>query len=568
MITKEQIKSTGATFTPTQLADFLAKKIANYVVPSKFKVIDPACGEGELLLAMGNVLEDNNREFSLTGFDSNDYYLDIAEDRARVNGFNNTTFLHKDFLEVVDVTSSKTPSLFDTFTSEINNAFDIVIANPPYVRTQILGTEKAQSIAKKFNLKGRVDLYYPFLIAMTESLKDGGILGVITSNRYLFTKSGESVRKYLSENYEILEVLDLGDTKLFDAAVLPAIFIGRKSRKKTSKDARFTKIYESFEGNSVKSTKVTSVYDILDSTKSGYFQTKDKSYKKTTGVLKYKQGSTDSWIMLSDEEAEWISKVEKNSKNIVSDFFKVKVGIKSNADKVFISDNWSELNGEKPENELLKNLISQENIEPWVAENNSKLKVLYPHISVNGRKQNVDLRKFPNAEKYLLEHKETLEARKYLINAGRDWFELWVPHRPEQWKFPKLVFPDISPYPRFYFDNEGRIVNGNCYWIVATDKKDIDKLFLIQGVANSKLMTKYHDLMFNNKLYSGRRRYFSQYVEQYPLPDFDSSLAKEIIKMVKMLNNPKNKSKIPELETELENLIAKAYGVKPVHNLD
>src|SRR5699024_7610219 len=121
----------------------------------------------------------------------------------------------------------------------------------------------------------------------------------------------------------------------------------------------------------VKSTKVTSVYDILDSTKSGYFQTKDKSYKKTTGVLKYKQGSTDSWIMLSDEEAEWISKVEKNSKNIVSDFFKVKVGIKSNADKVFISDNWSELNGEKPENELLKNLISQENIEPWVAENNS-----------------------------------------------------------------------------------------------------------------------------------------------------------------------------------------------------
>lgn len=568
MITKEQIKNTGATFTPTQLADFLARKIANYVVSSKFKVIDPACGEGELLLAMGNVLKGNGRKFSLTGFDSNDYYLDVAEDRARVNGFNYTTFLHKDFLEVVDVTSSKVPSLFDTLTSEINNAFDIVIANPPYVRTQILGTEKAQSIAKKFNLKGRVDLYYPFLIAMTESLKDGGILGVITSNRYLFTKSGESVRKYLSENYEILEVLDLGDTKLFDAAVLPAIFIGRRNRRKTNKDARFTKIYESLEENSVKSTKVTSVYDILDSTKSGYFHTKDKSYKKTTGVLKYKQGSTDSWIMLSDEEAEWISKVEKNSKNIVSDFFKVKVGIKSNADKVFISDNWSELNGEKPENELLKNLISQENIEPWVAENNSKLKVLYPHISVNGRKQNVDLRKFPNAEKYLLEHKETLEARKYLINAGRDWFELWVPHRPEQWKFPKLVFPDISPYPRFYFDNEGRIVNGNCYWIVATDEKDIDKLFLIQGVANSKLMTKYHDLMFNNKLYSGRRRYFSQYVEQYPLPDFNSPIAKDIIKMVKMLNDSKNKTKIPELETELENIIAKAYGVNPVHNLD
>jgi hypothetical protein len=44
----------------------------------------------------------------------------------------------------------------------------------------------------------------------------------------LSTKSGESVRKFLNENYEILEIIDLGDTKLFDAAVLPAIFIGRK----------------------------------------------------------------------------------------------------------------------------------------------------------------------------------------------------------------------------------------------------------------------------------------------------------------------------------------------------
>lgn len=568
MITQEQIKSTGATFTPALLASFLAKKIANYIVPSEYKVIDPACGEGELLLAMGDILENQNKEFSLMGFDSNDVFLEIAEDRIKVKGINNLKFIHQDFLDAIDVTTSKAPSLFDAFNSEINNAFDIVIANPPYVRTQILGTEKAQSIAKKFNLKGRIDLYYPFLIAMTESLKEGGILGVITSNRYLFTKSGESVRKYLSENYEILEVLDLGDTKLFDAAVLPAIFIGRKCRGEISSEARFTKVYENFEVNIMNLIKVDSVYDILDSNKSGCFQTKDKKYEITTGTLKYKKGSTDSWIMLSDEEAEWINKIEKHSKNIVADFFKVKVGIKSNADKVFISDNWNELNGKKPENELLKRLISQENIEPWIAENNSDLKVLYPHISVNGKKQNVDLGRFPCAEKYLLEHKETLKARKYLIDAGREWFELWVPHRPDQWKFPKLVFPDISPYPRFYFDNEGKIVNGNCYWIVAINKEDIDKLFLIQGVANSKLMTKYHDLMFNNKLYSGRRRYFSQYVEQYPLPDFNSSIAKEIIKTVKMLNDPKNKSQIPKLEIELENIIEKAYGVNLVYSQD
>jgi hypothetical protein len=272
--------------------------------------------------------------------------------------------------------------------------------------------------------------------------------------------------------------------------------------------------------------------------------------------------------MLSDEEAEWIAKIYKHSKNTVSDFFKVKVGIKSNADKVFISDEWDKLNGAKPENELLKSLISQENIEPWIAEDNSELKVLYPHISVNGKKQNVDLKEYPRAEKYLLAHKETLESRKYLIDAGRDWFELWVPHRPDQWKFSKLVFPDISPYPRFYFDDTGKIVNGNCYWIVATKEEDIDKLFLIQGIANSKLMTKYHDLVFNNKLYSGRRRYFSQYVEKYPLPNFNSPIAREIIKIVKVLNKSESKEQISELEEKLETKVAEAFGVIPVYNLD
>ncbi|MCK9413801.1 MAG: hypothetical protein M0Q53_15990 [Prolixibacteraceae bacterium] len=49
---------------------------------------------------------------------------------------------------------------------------------------------------------------------MTESLKEDGILGVITSNRYLSTKSGESIRKFLSENYEILELENLLEIKV------------------------------------------------------------------------------------------------------------------------------------------------------------------------------------------------------------------------------------------------------------------------------------------------------------------------------------------------------------------
>src|SRR5690554_4000728 len=250
MITKEQIKNTGATFTPRELAVFLAERIAFYTQSKYNRVLDPACGEGELLIAMGELLNEKAIDFSLTGYDANEQYLSITKDRLLSFEKQKAKLIHKDFLQSVDVSSvCNTPSLFDkSLVSTVNNSFDIVIANPPYVRTQILGTEQAQNLARKYNLKGRVDLYYPFLMAMTESLKEDGIIGVITSNRYLSTKSGESVRKFLSENYEILELIDLGDTKLFDAAVLPAIFIGKKKRLKSPSPANFVKIYEELNG--------------------------------------------------------------------------------------------------------------------------------------------------------------------------------------------------------------------------------------------------------------------------------------------------------------------------------
>lgn len=569
MYTKEQIKSNGATFTPQGLSDFLANRIIKYLNNSYQVILDPACGTGELLISVGNKLTEIDLDFSLTGFETNSHYLSIAQERMLAFEKNRINLLNRDFLEAIEISSnSASGDLFERTHSKFNNKFNIVIANPPYVRTQILGSKKAQYYSKKFNLKGRVDLYYPFLIGMTESLVKDGILAVITSNRYLSTKSGESIREYLAANYEILELFDLGDTKLFDAAVLPAIFIGRKNKRQKPSNAKFIKIYESKNDSKNEVISSDNIYDILSSSKAGFFTDGEKFYKKSLGTLKYSVLSENSWKMLSDDEAKWISKIDETSKYRITDLFKVRVGVKSTADKVFISDKWDILGEEKPEEELLKDLISQENIEPWNASENFNLKILYPHVNINGVRDTVDIEKYPKAYKYLLLHQEILKSRKYLTEAGRKWYELWVPQNPAYWRLPKLVFPDISPYPRFHFDENAKIVNGNCYWIVASKIDDVDKLLLIQGIANSKLMTKYHDLVFNNKLYSGRRRYFAQFVEKYPLPDFDSFLAKEIIELVKKLNQCSDKPSINILEKLLEIKVAESFNVEPIISLD
>src|SRR5207302_8684492 len=93
--------------------------------------------------------------------------------------------------------------------------------------SQVLGAAQGQSLAKQFGLAGRVDLYHAFILGMTEVLKPGGTAGVIVSNRFMTTKSGASVRRVLRQALDICHVWDLGDTKLFGAAILPAVLLLR-----------------------------------------------------------------------------------------------------------------------------------------------------------------------------------------------------------------------------------------------------------------------------------------------------------------------------------------------------
>lgn len=139
-----------------------------------------------------------------------------------------------------------------------------------------------------------------------------------------------------------------------------------------------------------------------------------------------------------------------------------------------------------------------------------------------------------------------------------------MPQDPVSLRRPKLIFPDISPGPMFFYDHEGLMVDGNCYWIVVEENSK-DLLFLIQGIANSNLMTQYHELSFNNKLYAGRRRYLTQYVEKYPLPDRHSEHARRIVDLVRELISPNlGKKEIRKHEIDLEIAVAEAFGVDPL----
>jgi adenine-specific DNA-methyltransferase len=186
--TKKSQKQEGAHYTPAGLAEFVARQLVSLCAVQHPRVLDPAVGDGELLLAFGKELA---RACSLEGFD-----LDAtAVSRAQVRLGDELPHIEseirpQDFLEIA--LEHRADSLFSK-----PGIYDVVIANPPYVRTQVMGAERSQQLAEQFDLSGRVDLSFAFIEGIANVLKNGGIAGIIVSNRFMTTRAGAKVRERL-----------------------------------------------------------------------------------------------------------------------------------------------------------------------------------------------------------------------------------------------------------------------------------------------------------------------------------------------------------------------------------
>jgi len=196
------------------------------------------------------------------------------------------------------------------------------------------------------------------------------------------------------------------------------------------------------------------------------------------------------------------------------DVCKVSVGIKSTADKVFIAKEWA-----TPRPELLRPLVTHHVAGRFRPSQTPQREVLYPYEEGSGRRTPVDLHEYPVSKAYLEHHLERLSGRAYVQASGREWFEIWVPHSPEDWAARKIVFRDIAERPTFWLETSGAVINGDCYWIKLLEDQDPDLIWLMLAVANSQLIERFYDTYFNERLYAGRRRFMTRHVRQFPLPD-------------------------------------------------
>lgn len=538
------IKRNGVHYTPPDLADFLARRAAVHMQSANtIRVLDPACGDGELLFAAYRVLHElfPHAIISLEGYDLDNAAVAAIHERSLTLG----------------IPVQATTADFLTHAAKLpHGAFDLIITNPPYVRTQQLGASVAQELALRFDLTGRIDITHAFVKIAPHLLSNNGTLALLCSNRFLTTTAGQNVRKVLTNDLCTLELFDLGDTKLFQAAVLPAIVIASKAARVDRSVCSFVTAYESQDSDT------RSGEQLLDALVTGHdslVSHQGRTIRVESGSLVATSDPREPWRMNHPKTAEWLRQVDEGTFRRFGDVGRIRVGIKTTADSVFISENWDRMKV-TPEHNVLLPLITHEEVEPWHISHCGRRRVLYPYDLGSMRRKLLPLESYPKAHAYLKSHENALRGRKYVLDAGREWYEIWVPQNPALWSTPKIVFPDISDKARFALDESGAIVNGDCYWISLADVEDPRVFATMLAVANSSLGLRYYDAVCGNRLYAGRRRWMTQYVAKLPLPNPSTTETNDLVEAsMRLIHN--RRATDMQAFSELDELVDRAFSV-------
>jgi len=117
----------------------------------------------------------------------------------------------------------------------LNEDFDIIIANPPYVSNKNTDKNKVPLYVNKYGFSD--DLYNYFFIRSLDLVKTGGILSFITSNTYLSINSKQNLRTAFLDN-RIIEIFKI-DNPFENPMVSPAIITVQKTDEIKNYDITF-----------------------------------------------------------------------------------------------------------------------------------------------------------------------------------------------------------------------------------------------------------------------------------------------------------------------------------------
>ncbi len=124
------------------------------------------------------------------------------------------------------------------FREEYKGGFDVVIGNPPYLRIQGLKDaypELTQYYEDNYiSATGNYDIYILFLERAFYLLNKNGVASYIMPHKFLIANFGKGIRKFLTENTAVAELVHFGAELVFQDATTYTCIISLSKKEKTS----------------------------------------------------------------------------------------------------------------------------------------------------------------------------------------------------------------------------------------------------------------------------------------------------------------------------------------------
>jgi hypothetical protein len=403
--------------------------------------------------------------------------------------------------------------------------FDVVIGNPPYIRIQMM-KEWAPSEVEMYKQgyvsarKGNYDKYIVFIEKGLLLLKDGGLLGFIVPHKFFNAQYGQPLRQLISNGKHLSQVVHFGDEQVFVGATTytTLLFLDKSGTDEI---------------------QVVKVDDL-------------EAWRKTgdapQGTIQAASATGAGWnftVGAGSRLFARLSQLPSKLKNITE---RIAQGIRTSANEVFVLDviEMNDLFVTAHSKRLDKNVVLERasvalflqgrDIKPFSLVPSRKV-VIIPYRNDKGRWVLIpegDMRvRYPSTYAYLLENKRYLEERENGRMHGTNWYGFIYPKNIDVMSVPKILVPDIADRGSFALDELGEYAFTSGYGI--TLKSDTqESLKYVLGLLNSNVLDFYLKQV-STTMRGGYFRYFTQFIEQLPIPTINFSDDTDRKKMVKFV---------------------------------
>ena len=415
--------------------------------------------------------------------------------------------------------------------------FDVIVGNPPYIQLQNNGGE----LGNKYKDAGFAtfartgDTYALFYERAYELLSEDGLLCFITSNKWMRAGYGASLREFLAKKTQPFVFVDFAGQKVFDSATVDTNIL----------------LYE--KGAKPDSETLSAIAT------AGCRENLSRFVQQNAVPCAF--NTSESWVILTPIEQSIKAKVEKIGKPLKDWDVSISFGIKTGYDEAFVID-------EAKRCEILANCTSDDErqltaalIRPILRGRDIKryshewkghyLIAMHNGIPEKGIPR-IDEKKCKAIVQHLNSYWEKIEARS---DQGDTPYHLRSCAYMDDFSKPKIIYPNMTKFLPFLFDNKGFAANAKCFIIVG------ESIAFLTAFLNSSLF-KY---CFRNnfpELQGGTRELRKMFFDTIPVLSIDNETDKKFeTKIIEIQKLKSENVDTKSIEVDIDNMIFDLYNL-------